>query len=528
MLSIRVRLLAFLIDISLGHILFYSNSDFFSRLYPSFLGSENHFAAVILVMLLVPTFIVRFYGTLLGGISPGQWLCSLSVRERGVRARLLGAIRVFSEIPGTPLFFIFQLPLLWGRETLGERLSGTRLRCKPSVPVLFQSLMVVVFGVISLLFPMLQYFIFSERLGVSFSRQELKSVNSSNNVVGTIYSSNRFSFQTRSILDEERFILLPDFEVIKIKNKKKISPILIIYDRHSKKVGQFKLAGKFDFLPILEKGRWGNPLFRHNYPQINHLLEDDRKNYERVPYLEKYDGNPLISVQAQKEIEFFIGEVFGTNISKMWIHLITKGPFVRGYWKVKQDLLDFVRWEVMPEIFSLAWGDQKFLHFKQIYSDLEYPLRDTYMPIGTNNGMIFHGMWEEGAQKVKEEFFKKFFHSAKWYFDFDGVFSFPVFDNRLTPFHVIDYFTEKGINEEQRKALENYLLNFCHAVSREAVVRKDRKLEALLLNIFDRYRFVAQTEYLGVRKVFIFQLNFIQRALKLQDSDFFEKKQGGE
>ena len=523
MLSIRVRLLAFLIDLSLGHILFYINSDFFYQLNPSFLSQENHFIAAALVMLLIPTFIIRFYGTLLGSLSPGQWLCSLSVSVRGVRARLLGAIRVFSEILTIPLFFIFQLPLLWGQKSLGERLSGTRLYCH-SVSASFQFLMVIVFMVVSLLLPMFQYFIFSDKLQVSFSRQELQPVSFQENRSANIYSSNRFNFQTRSILDEGRFILLPDFEVIKIKNRKKISPILIIYDSHNKKIGQLKLDRKFDLLSTLEKARWGNPLFRYNYPQINHLLESNRQNYERMQYLEKYDGNPLIPIKTQKEIEFFMGEVFGTNVSKMWIHLITKGPFVKGYWKVKKDFLDLVQWEVRPEVYLRSLGEQSFLHFNQVYSFLEYPLRDTYIPMGTNNGIIFHTMWEEGAEDAKEKFFKKFFYSAKWYFDFEGVFSFPTDGNRLTPFHIIDYFVEKDIGEGQRKILENYLLKFCHTVSRKSVVEKDRKLEALLLSIFDRYRFVAQTEYLGVRKEFVSQLNSIYRALKLRESDFFREE----
>ena len=520
MLSIRVRLLAFLIDLSLGHILFYCQPDFFSRLYPSFLVGENN----MLFMLLIPTFIIRFYGTLLGGVSPGQWLCSLEVRPEGGRGRLLGGVRVFSEIAGIPLFFIFQWPLLWGRETLGERVSGTRLHLQPQASLPFQLLMVTIFGIISLLVPIFQYFIFSDQLDISFFRQGLNPTDFSKSATVNIYSSNRFGFQTRSILNEERFILLPDFEVIKIKNKKKIRPFLIIYDRHNKKMGQFKLDRKVDFLSILEKGRWGNPLFQHDYPLIGKLLNRDRQAYRRMPYLEKYDGNPLIDVKTQKEIEFFIEEVFSTKIPKIWFHLITRGPFVRGYWKVKESLLNLVPSEVQSKIFLFSFGDQKFLRFRQIYSMLEYPLRDTYMPIGTKNAMIFHIMWEDGSQKMNDIFLKKFFYSTKWYFDFDNVFSFPVDENRLTPFHIIDYFTLRNINENQRKALENHLIKFCYFVSKEAVLTGDRRLEALLLNIFDRYRFVAQTEYLGVRKEFILQLNAIQKALKLQEREFFERR----
>ena len=477
-------------------------------------------------MLLVPTFLVRFYGTLLLGVSPGQRLCSLEVVGGGIRARLLGAVRVSSEIVGIPLFFIFQFPLVWGQKSWGERISGTHIVLKSQVSLPVQLLMVTTFIVISLLIPLLKYFTFSERLEVSFFRQGVRIAGSSGNVpVNNIYSSNRFRFQTRSILNEDRFILLPDFELIKIRNKKKIKPFLIIYDRHNKKVGRFKIAGQIALLSILEKGGWGNPLFRYHYPMISKLLAQDRKNYARVPYLEKYDGNPLIDVRTQKEIEVFMVDALNTDFSKMWIHLITKGPFARGYWEVRRDLMGLIQREVRPEIFLFSLGDQRFLRFRQVYSILENPLRDIYIPIGTGNAMIFRSVWEEGASEMEEIFLKEFFYSTKWYFDFDNIFSFPVDGNRLTPFHIMDYFTEQSIDEDQRKTLEDYLLKFCYLVSKKVVEEKDNKLEALLLDIFDRYRFIARTEHVGVRKEFVARLKLIQKALKLQDDEFFQRRE---
>ena len=526
MLSIRVRLLAFLMDLSLGHILFYAYSDFFSRFFPTFLLDEGHPVAVVFAMLLIPTFTVRFYGALFWGVSPGQWLCCLGVQWKGIRSRLLGMVRVFLEIVAIPLFFIFQFPLLRGRESWGERISGAPLSVKSNPSLFVQLLMVATFAVFSLLIPLFQYFIFSENLELSFSHQRLSVADYfRSDSVNSIYSSNRFHFQARSILNEERFVLLPDFELIKIKNKKKIRPFLIIYDLDNRKVGQFKPGGKVDLLSILEKGRRGNPLFQHYYPKMNELLSQDRNNYKRVPYLDKYNGNPLIDIETQKEIEFFIGDILSTKFSRMGIHLITKGPFVRGYWEAKKDLLKLTPEEVRPEIFLLSLGDQRFLHFRQIYSRLENPVRNTYVPIGTGNAVAFHLIWEEGSGKTEKTFLKEFFYSTKWYFDFEKTFSFPVDDNSLTPFHIVDYFIDKNIDEEQRKILENYLLKFCYLVSKKAVERSDRKLEELLLNIFERYRFIAQIDHVGVRKQLLSGLALIQKRLKLQDDNFFKKSE---
>ena len=524
MLSIRVRLLAFLVDLSLGHLLFHYSPDFFSRILPSFLGDEGNPVVALVVMLLIPTFIIRFYGTLLWGVSPGQWLCSLGVRPQGGRARLLGSVRVFSEIVGIPFFFIFQAPLLWGGESWGERLSGTRLfpRSPASMPV--QLLTVSVLAVVSTLVPLLQYFIFSETLEMSFVRRGLGVAEPPRRGDSNIYSSNRFRFQTRSVLNEERFVLLPDFELIKIKTKKRIRPLLVVYDRQHKKVGRFKFTDKVDLLSILGKGRWGNPLFQFYYPKISQLVARDRRHYARMPYLEKYDGNPLIDVNTQKEIKLFIEDVLNTKFSKIGIHLISKGPFARGYREVKRDLLDLVRGDTRPEASLHSLGDQGFLRFRQVYSMLENPVRDAYVPLGTGNAVKLRIVWEDGTKEMEKIFLRDFFHNAKWYFDFDNIFSFPVDGNRLTPFHIIDYFIDQSIDEEQRKTLENYLLKFYRLVSKEAIERGDSTLETLLLDIFDRYRFVARTDHLGVRKGFVSRLDSLEKALKLQEFDFFERE----
>ena len=518
-----MRLSAFLLDLSLGHLLFYCNPDFFYRFFPLFLEGGLLPAIEMLSMLLIPTFLIRFYGTLLLGVSPGQWLCFLGVRPQGWRARLLGAIRVCSEIVGIPLFFIFQFPLLRGGKTWGESISGTRLTLKSRMSLPVQLLLIAVFVLFSLVIPLGQYFIFSEELKVAFTRKNLHALNSTQDVPVNIYSSNRFRFQTRSRLDEKRFLILPDFEFVKINNKKKIKPFLIVYDRRTKKTGHLKISGQVDFLSILEKGKRGNPLFRYYYPKISQAIDKDRNHYARVPYSERYESKPLIDIETQKEIGVFLGDVLNTSFSKIGTHLITKGPFVRGYWESKRDLLDLVEKGVRPEVSLLFWGNQGFLHFRQMYSMLEWSLRDTYIPTGTVNGIRLNLIWEDGAQDIEKTFLKDFFHSTKWYFDFKDTFSFPMDEDRLTPFHVIDYFLEQNLDEAKRELLENYLLKFYFLISKEVVNNNDSTLESLLVDIFVRYNFVAQTDYIGVRKNFISRLNAIKKALKLHQDDFFNK-----
>ena len=520
MLSIWVRFLAFLVDLSLGHILFHQNPDFFYWFLPDFLGEK----VGVVVMLLIPTFVVRFYGTLLLGVSPGQWLCSLRVSLKWYRARLLGAVRVFLEIVGIPLFFLFQFPLALGRKSWGERLSGTRLLVKSQPFAVVQLLMVVLVVVISLLVPLFRYFVYSEGLTVDFFREKLNVSRSRQDVPSAIYSSNRFRFQTRSHVNEERFIILPSFEFIKIKNKRKIKPFFIVYDRQKQKMGHFKIDGNVDFLSILEKGTRGNPLFRYHYPKISQAIDRERGDFARMSYLEKYEGKPLLDIQTKKEIQNFVGDVFNIKYSKMWIYLITKGPFVRGYWEVKKELMSFIGKGVRPEVRLISLGDHSFLRLRQLYSRLDWPQRDVYIPTGTANGMVFRSLWEDGGQESEAIFLKDFFDKSKWYFDFDNIFLFPESKGRLTPFHVVDYFIEQDIDVNKRKSMEDYLLKFCFHISKYAVAKNDRKLESILLNIFDQYRFVAQTEYIGVRKDFTFQLNSIQRALKLQNDDFFQKE----
>ena len=491
--------MALLADLCLGNILYSLFPDFFNRLYPYPFLEEQGFLLETLEAIAIPTFFIRFYSTLILGVSIGQWVSGIGVRGNFYHSRLAGGIRVFLEPFALPTI-LPQLPLLAGRRTLGEFLSGTRLQMEDKsliFPTLFRILALLI---LSLLAPVLQSFLLTPQVSVSFSHRHIKRNVAGEEIPLRVYASNRFRVKTSSNLAQGGFVFIPDFELVKRGKKTKIKPFLTIFNRYSKGVGQLKRGKKVDLLAILQKGPRGNPLFRYYYPDLYRVFEN--RGPASVP-----PSGPV-----KEQMDLLVGDSFKTGLAKMWVHLITKGPFTGSYMAIRNGLINLVDGEIWPVLSFSSLGDQRFLHFKQFYTHGEGFLLESIIPLGTYSGPMFQFTWREEGDMGRKKFMDSFFAHSKWNFDSKKAIPFPANKEDITPLTVVDYFTEENLPPQQREELVNYLAQHSEALVSRA--EGDKKFKALLVDIFDRYLFVAKLGSLGIEKSFRQKITSLKRKLE--------------
>ena len=517
--------MAFLTDVSLGYLVFNLFPDFFSRAYKILnLGDTiaTHFGDFSgqVYFIFIPIFLVRVCSTLLLGVSFGQFFCGIRGEGRGFLTRLAGVGRVFLELITMPLF-ILELPPLWKKRTLGEVLTATRLVSKGG-GLLFRFVGFPILPIVAVLSPLLQSLTSSGMTKISFSHQNLDNALDLQRIAAertmdthkkVLYSSNYFRMQTDAYLEDGRFILLPSIEVIKRKKQKKIKPFLTIYDTLENKVATLTIKRTLPFLSLLKKGENGNPIFKYYYPKLYKDLNKKLSHDKRISYEYHYGKEGLLSIDTRREISLLVGDALNIGSSNIWIHSITKGPFVRGYFDLRQALFSIVGAEVPPTIELISLGNRKFLRFHQEYPHQRFPVQESLVSIGTHNALVFEWLSEAESKKSREEFIKRFFARTQWYFDFKDIFPFPQNGEKFNIFHVMDYFLREDLLSGQRRPLENFIIEYYSKMVAAALETKNSKLQKILLVDLERYQMVVDIVELEISKSFLQQTYALQTKL---------------
>jgi hypothetical protein len=529
------RVAALLIDLSVGYGLFYylnSYSDF--KLYSSevstkingfseFLNKDYAELVPIIVIVYFLSQFLRFYGTLIFGVSFGQFLIGIRGTSGLVWNRVGGGGRVFIETFFGP-FLLLDLPLFSGNISIKEKLSLTRLiQTKGIFPRKLKILLVPLFVSLSFFSPMLQNLTLIDGITVSFSKEKSEKLSNQTNFDSyKYYHSNRFKMSSFSSLKDGRFIILPSFQITKKGKKKRITPYFIIYDTKNNSDGYFKITGTVPLLDVMLVGSKGNPLFESKYPELIKILKEQRTLYEKKDYLEKYNKRTLINQLAGDQIEDLIQTSFELSYKSMTQHLLNNGPFIRGYVEVRNKLLSIVQKAPTPEVDIIQMGAHKFLRFQQkLPKDRpgQKPYLETLLPISTHNALLFEFGWDKSIQDAisRRDFRESFFGVVDWYFDYKHVFKYPTSIDNFKPVQILDYFTKSNLKYDQQLLLEDYIDIYYSQISKSAIVKNDKKLKKILIACLNRLFLVAKIKN-STKKIFskTFFINLTRLKQSLQ------------
>lgn len=547
--SLIRRLLALLADFSIAHMALYGLLSFkvFEQRYSdlsNFLlklvkASEpangaifsQGLATFIFVFILYLAF--RFYSTLAFGVSFSQYLLGLRGVGDGTWKRLGGGARVILETFLGPLV-LGEVSLLFKKVSLKEFLSHTKIISTNSNTALYLGLiwvpMLIVCSTISPLFKGLAL-MDGVRVSTLKERINLKSQRSFDGFKN--YSSNRFKFEAFSSLDDGRFILLPSFEIVKEGSRKKIKPYLWLYDLKKKRDAFIKIETRFSLMKILDKARLGNPFFDKQFPHLSSALKGKRGDYSKVKYERRFESDTLFNEEVKENISELVKSSLALGSGNIVKHLLSFGPFIRGFVIVRNEILSKSFEGVPPEVDFGKIGSQSFLRFKQLFDEKAFfnkRMIETYIPLETNNSVVLRFYWgEDLASALSRKSFKEsFLQSMVWYFDYINVFPFPKRADEISTITILDSFTKMDLTKEQRQNLEEAIFSFYFKLGRSSLKLGDSKLQDILFKNLERTFLVAN--YINKNTVnyysekFLIHLKDLKYSIKSKDVKYFGLK----
>ena len=286
--QISSRFMAFFLDMaislnlySIGHSLGFFHaplehiSNFFNGVQVPF---GNFFPFLILI--LGTTWLFRLITVLYFGVSFSQMILGLKSNGTFQQNRYKGTLRTLVEIPSIILFPLLDLPLVFGRPTFKEYISRSRLVSKKGI--IFRGIVFLPCFIVLVSLASFWEIPFSPDIKTKFGllgpRQQRDS-----KIKTKKYVSNNWGFETYSYLNENKYILIPSYQIKKQGIKNRFIPELVIYDQKGKQVGVMRPQINIPLIERISQVKKYNPLFTIFYPQIAKELASGKK-YSRVDF----------------------------------------------------------------------------------------------------------------------------------------------------------------------------------------------------------------------------------------------------
>ncbi len=367
------RMVAVAIDLCLSYLLysFLLSFDFFSNLYQHlflFCIENLSLGAATLtsgLLIFLSYFLFRFYGTILFGVSLGQLLSGISSSVRGLRGRLHGVLRVLIECLTSPVFFLVELSLLFGRKTLKEKLSTTTLLYKGGKGRFFLGVVALILSLSLLYFaPLLSHL---EQLALTkISEQKISAEDISSKTNFSSYKlipSNTFSFASFSSLKNDEIVIVPKYEKIRRESIYSFRPEILFFDLKSKSTLTLKKEKAFSWNELLSEVKSQHPLFSFYYPSLSKFTKE-KGNFKR----DVFDGEnrkKIFTSDLEAELEKLIRLSFELNFSNVHHHFLAHGPFLKSNFFLKNFFLKQVDQAHAVEVAIVEMGNYFFLNLSQ-------------------------------------------------------------------------------------------------------------------------------------------------------------------
>lgn len=525
--SLSTRVMAYFGDLSASHILLsyflsFGSVENLSKQLTAFFQGSFLFSFIPIsssllsyfLLIYLATSLFRIYFTLLFGNSLFSMISGIYTKQKFLEKRVFGFFREVISIFVSPF-----IDLKFSNQKMYQR--------DFFVYFLVKLLIIPSFFILSLGSPLIQNFTLLDGIKLSeviAKKEKLEHQSSFDSFQE--YNSERFKFKSFSSLKNERFILYPDFEIFSVQNSRKVVPFLSVFDRENKDVFYFKTTKRIRFLDVIEKAESGNPLFAKYYPNLASILKSDRKLYETREFKIKRTKNLLIGSEVVKEIQLLIKDSFNIGHKTFFSHLLDRGPFFRGYVEFRKTISRLIKAGTSAEIDFIKLGNADFIRFTQHFdSKIEGGKKviETLLPIGTHNAPVYELGWDDtlGSALTRNQFYQSFLALCDWYFDYTGFFSPPSLEAQITPFYIIDQFTNSQLDLRQREILEEYLYRFYYELARESLLDKNKKFYVQLGVNFERLKLVWDSQKEIYSKLFIEQMEELKNSFAIKNKDYF-------
>lgn len=533
------RFLAMIGDLAASHLLCFILLSFpsFSRFEKALIANLKGVAGLLKVepeflgflsLWFIVTMFFRFLHTLIFGVSLFEMLAGFRSSGPWWWRRVGGASRQLVDIILGP-FLVFDLPLLRGKASMKEQLSGSRLLMTKKSGAWKLYLVLPLILIFSVSGPLFKNLAMMDGLVVSFEKIDKKELKKSDDFNSfQDFNSEKFHFKIFSSLAGGRFSLFPDFEFVKIQKKKRLSPYLLIFDHTNKTSGHLKVGHKLQFLDLLRVGARGNPLFGKTFPALAEALREKPGKFDPRPYDPKVGNKLLLNPMIKDDIKRLVRASFELGMGNIVGHVLRYGPFLRGFIELRSAFISLVHRGAKPEVDIITLGSGEFLRFRQTLGEgypVARPVIETYIPLESHNAYTLEMAWNKslpGALSAKS-FREAFLGNAEWFFDYSDFFKKPHLEAQVTPVYALDLLSEKEKSQASREILEEFLYRHYYQKCRKAIQSGDRELIENL-----RFNIMRLSSILEIKKtktlfsnLFINQWKELWNSFQARDKNYF-------
>ncbi len=452
-----VRLLSLIIDINLSIILGYILTqsgitlDFiatpikglFSFLFGEKFGGFGYYVGIFCLLKIISNIIFRR--------SLGQ-LVSLVFAEKNKKGHLRALGRSFLGFILGPLM-IFDLPGFLSKSTAKEVLLLSRFY---STSHMFSFLSALAFSIITGFFAYyLPVMNGSEAKLTNFQFKTVKFTESAD--VNDITVSNYFNMIQPS--HKKTFLKYPYFKTKKSKKNRKYYPQIRVYYPKKKLYVDFEKVEPFNFKNLLNSAKSTNPLFASQYPEVNAHLSNEK--FDKIKFVE--------------ELKKLLKASLELDTSKTLNHILTYGPFVKGYVDLRGNLSNAIGRDI-EEISFFNIGGRDFLKVKaQDGKFAADKTREEYLlSLDNEKGLIYKFFFENLGSRAGgdiSKFYNAFLDNLIWQ---EGTFT--ELKDKAEAYDIIDYFlkpTDRAHSAEDH----DKIFSFYFKMAKRLVRAKNERLK---------------------------------------------------
>jgi len=473
--------------------------NFFEFFY--FLNNDT-FSFILLFI--VSLFFLRLISTLVLKVTIGEALMGFTSKS----SRVLGILRVvIGDI--FLCFIIGKIFILFKQRSLEEYIVNQEIVLSRITLNTISTFIIFPFILLFAAFsPLLSSFDLNHKINIKNDNNDSDSKVTGDYRSYSIYSSNYFKFSNISNLDNDRFILLPHFNLSKDVSKLDITPELIILDKKTSSIGVLKKGMPFNLINILSNGVRSNLRSGVRFPNIERFIID---NQIRI------SNNKKISSEIINEVKLLIQDSFSFTINNFLHYIIKNGPFVSGVIDLRNELLKLLNHNSLTKYAWTKINKGEFLIGRDALR--ETSVKEKWLSLNYKKNYILELSFSGGRnpeQSIKE-FKQSFFHGGKWLQENIGS-SVDINDLNITIF--LDLFINQDLSENKNTALEEYIYHYYFQVAKQSIFKNE------VINSLSRMHEVAMLlAKVGQKKYserFLISLQSIQNALRTNQKNFFE------
>jgi hypothetical protein len=338
------------------------------------------------------------------------------------------------------------MPILWGKRTLKEYFSQTKIKPKNSKFNFFGIFIFLPFTFFLAIFSPLFEVIFTSNplisnKVISLTQKELRPE--------TNYQLSGVGLKTSSGLLKNRFVIIPSFKITKWGNENEYHPQYIVYDKILKRNLSFYFEEGPNILNYVKSGQFLNPMFSFNFPELNSMSDI---------------GSNELSKREFEEFGIFLDNSLAFIPQNPFEYILNNGIFIKGALNLRGEILDKFPGSKIEKI---RLGDKTFLVFKELKNKR---VSETFLPLFLKKTFLLK-INHTSDLEFRNDFLSAFFYFSKW----------------GSPDTNKSYFLTKTNSNPENFATETLLESAAEAIALSDPLYLETVLEGL-----DSYIFVSQ------------------------------------